>query len=579
MKQLEKGQDILKKLEFVLKDSDDLELKKRVRQFMKDFTDVFTFQVVGAANCGKTTFIRHMYLKDLPAAMNLSGSPCKVKEYRYGDFDNAISPEAGYIRHFMPVHTLDGLSVFELAEDNMTNNRIAPKSSEALFALIAADDIRNPYVWDVIEHAGKASVICILTKSDLCTDEQLKAKKDTVQGYLRESGVQAPVFAVSGLYEEEGKIDGGFADVEEYVTSFITGPHPLAKKWAENMNEVMEIVHILEQSFIKRKKQYESDRKILAKIDSRMDQLRMEQTERLEELNLRIAQICNEEIDHYRDAMIKSLDPTVIKRNFADKHACLEWMKDKAEICEKNLDEKVKSKINQLYREYIRDLTNIYEESLSYLENREFLLDAEDQFYGTLAESKKSVGKRTLEVVKVNREHYGTLMEVSSQYMDNMWASAEHHEKKINGFEATSKNLGTLISAGGAAAGLGIGKVIGLTGGMLFGSFGVGVVLGVAAAIVLYEAIKPYAESCFSDSLDKESTKHTEDFKRQVENIKQNMVSKLQQRITEMFSQEVDSMDKSFMEFRMSVNIDTKNIPVLSQEVEALKELTAAYSS
>ena len=65
------------------------------------------------------------------------------------------------------------------------------------------------------------------------------------------------------------------------------------------------------------------------------------------------------------------------------------------------------------------------------------------------------------------------------------------------------------------------------------------------------------------------------EFKQEVGQIKSEMTVQVMQTVTEIFDREVRSMDTSFKDFRMAVNIDSRNIPLLEEKLQTVQNLMA----
>ena len=63
------------------------------------------------------------------------------------------------------------------------------------------------------------------------------------------------------------------------------------------------------------------------------------------------------------------------------------------------------------------------------------------------------------------------------------------------------------------------------------------------------------------------------EFKQEVAQIKEEMTEQVMQTVTEIFDREVRSMDNSFRDFRMAVNIDSRNIPLLESKLQTVQDL------
>ena len=76
-----------------------------------------------------------------------------------------------------------------------------------------------------------------------------------------------------------------------------------------------------------------------------------------------------------------------------------------------------------------------------------------------------------------------------------------------------------------------------------------------ASSVLITDQVMQAVEDCIRD------------FKKEVAQIKEQMIKEVMEVIDSIFGRELELADKSFMEFRMSVNIDSKNIPVLEQKM------------
>lgn len=63
------------------------------------------------------------------------------------------------------------------------------------------------------------------------------------------------------------------------------------------------------------------------------------------------------------------------------------------------------------------------------------------------------------------------------------------------------------------------------------------------------------------------------EFKQETSKIKEQLIRETMEIVDRIFARELEGVDKSFLEFRMSVNIDSKKIPMLEQKMDIVDTL------
>ena len=73
--------------------------------------------------------------------------------------------------------------------------------------------------------------------------------------------------------------------------------------------------------------------------------------------------------------------------------------------------------------------------------------------------------------------------------------------------------------------------------------------------------------------LEKKTQECIFDFKEEVLKIRKEMTGQILTAVEELFQRELANLDQTFVDFRMSVNIDSKNIPLLEERLKTVSQL------
>ena len=214
----------------------------------------------------------------------------------------------------------------------------------------------------------------------------------------------------------------------------------------------------------------------------------------------------------------------------------------------------------------------------------------------------------TKEMVVSTGELYRTLSEASETLFLQIWQEREKYDTKTRNYKMMSKITGGATGAvfgkavsgavgkavsgaagkavsgaagkavsgaagkavsgavGKAVAGAALGNAAGFIVGAIavFGFGGVGAIVGAKA---LNSIVKTFYEPKAAGKMEKATQKCIEQFKEEVGHTRVRMVEQVSAQIMEIFEKELVSVDGCFTDFRMSVNIDEKKIPLLEQKL------------
>ncbi|MCL2357750.1 MAG: hypothetical protein FWC70_11485 [Defluviitaleaceae bacterium] len=317
---------------------------------------------------------------------------------------------------------------------------------------------------------------------------------------------------------------------------------------------IQNTVSDVSKSFEKRKKQMLTDAEIVNKINMKIDEFREEHKAKVNSLLASLMSEIDAEVDKHSDELVRMLDPHTIKERYSsekDFNLLLERLNASyADTVNKTADRKAQSAI----RSYVFEMEDVFETAMSYISERETVLDAEDMFYGTLATSKNVMTQRVSTVVNEMSIQNRTLYEASEELFNGIWEARRKYDMKRHASTAA-----TVAIAGGAIV-----AVAGVS------------VLGVALAFIGMVFIGLMAKDLFkaihSPAMERDVQLQIEKFKQEAQRIKIETQSKLTQNITQLFDDELVKIDKAFLKFRTITAIDQRNVALLETKLTQLEE-------
>ena len=587
----------------LLQDSDAAEEKEKVKNSLKKMSDTTTYIILGNEKSGKTNLLNAIFQDMTSFLDDFQGKMC---EYRWGE-QEVLSPlKDGVQKKFVTSENMRGISVIDTKgiESIGTDMKIKIKEqverSSAVFVVFDACNIRSSKLWDIIEDCPEKRMIFFLTKCDLVTGEELENNIKKIKKYMQESGISAPLFPVSTSNEDillQGMTT--FDDVRIHIREQIIGKNPILTKQMENIGEMKQIVVQLKDSFALRKKQYDSDREILQKINQSLDVYMINHKKFLEGFLNKVAIEINKDIDAYEHEIISKLDPYKIKERFREKDDFESYLNMVNDNYKNMMNESINRKAIEAVKSCLHDLEIVFQEAVGYFNKRENILALNDKFYGTLSNSKRQMVDETKEVALSTGELYHTLTEASETLFLQIWEERKKYDAKIRNRKVLSTiggggALGTLGAIGGVALGnavtaaLGEAATTGVAGAIMGATAGaagtaIGAVAGVAllviglivGAVVVNKIAKTLYDPRAVGKMEENVQKCIEEFKTEVNNTRIRMVEQVSAQISTIFENELISVDNCFTEFRMSVNIDEKRIPMLEERLIETENILA----
>lgn len=575
--------NLFEDLKTLLQDSDAIEEKERVKNSLKKMTDTTTYIILGDSGVGKTHLLNAMFQDIATFSESLQGEMC---EYRWGEQEIITPLINGMQKKFVTSDNMRGISIIDtkgidsILPETKEKMKEQIEKSSAVFVVFDADNIRSPKMWDVIEGCPEKRMIFFLTKCDLVSEEDLKSNVEKIQKYMHESGISAPLFPISTIKDSEIQGVALLDDVRLYIKENVVGKNPMLNKQMENVKEMKKVVVQLKDSFNLRKQQYHSDYEILQKINQSMDEYMINHQKTLDQFLEIITREINKDIDEYEQEIISKLDPYKIKERFKNRDDFTDYLNMVNENYKNMMSESVNQKTIEIIKNCLHGLEIVFQEAVGYFNTRENILELNDKFYGSLSCSRRKMSDETREVVLSTAELYRTLSTASESLFMQIWNERKKYDAKIRNRKLGSALGGTTIGvAGGIAGGVAVGNAIAValgTGaaaaaaGGLVSILAAGALIGVGAIIgtlVINSIAKTIFDPKAANQMEANVQKCIEQFKTEVGHTRINMIEQVTNQITDIFKTELASVDNCFTEFRMSVNIDEKKIPLLEQQL------------
>lgn len=586
-------QELLEQVSLVIKDSDALTEKEMVKTFLQKVSNTFSLVTIGSAQCGKTSFLDALFQGKLVNGQNLT-STIGIHEIRHGAEPITFQVDRNHTRSFLTEDSFEGLAVIDTQGINMLSDEYTLSKlrdfitkSDVLLAIFSADSVGSFEVWDYLEEVESRKTVFVMTKCDAIAEELVARNELKLKQYMLDAGIQAPVFKVSALAEKAGRVEeSGFYELRKYIREQVIGINPVLTKQQENLKELKMMLADLSDSFALRKKQYEADAVILQKINAAMDSFVEENKEIVEELKSNLSISINKSIDEYQEEIIKRLDPYKIKElhqaGRADFSNYLAFIND-------NYRERMTKSVNQMTQQsvcsYLSELEKVFQEATGYFHKRESLMKLDDRFYGTMAEGKRTALDTAERKLVVTQNYYTSLFDASEELFMKIWSAREEYDRKLEVASVLGGGAGvvaggvTAFGVANAAAGIVTAATAGTNAAAAAGiAAGAGTILwpivgAVVGAIVISKIAKKFAQAGAGADLDRAAREAIEEFKVEISKTRSEMLTQILETIDAIFERELALADKAFAEYRISVNIDSRNIPVLEQRMESVQAL------
>ncbi len=611
--------DLFEDFRILLQDSDATEEKEKVKNSFKKMADNTAYLVLGEEGAGKTSLLNALFQEMTSFSDEFSGEIC---EYRWGEQELTTSPVDGVQKKFVTMENMRGISIVDtkginrFTEESRKKVKEQIERSSAVFVVFAAEHIRSPKLWDVLEGCPQKRMIFFLTKCDLLSEKDLHSNVEKLKNYMEESGIFAPLFPISHYKETTRGDIVAIDEARAYIRDNVVGKNPMLNRQMENVAEMKRIIVQLKESFALRKQQYVSDFEILQKINCSLDTYMLNHKRFLDTFIGKVAAEINKDIDNYEREIISKLDPYKIKERFQKREDFEDYLNLVNENYKTMMSDSINRKTIEAIKSCLHGLESVFKEATGYFNKRENILVLNDKFYGTLSTSRRKMSDESREMVVSTGELYRTLNGASETLFMQIWNERKKYDASIRTHKTLS-GVGGGIAGGATGAGLGLaglhaaglltgsgavaagsGAVAAGSGAVAAGSGAVAaagttvvagagafvvaglVVIGMIAGAALFRYIsKSFFDPKTADKMEANTRKCIEQFKNEVDHTRIEMIEQVTRQIITIFENELANVDNCFAEFRMSVNIDEKKIPLLERRMQEAEDLLMKIES
>lgn len=569
-------QELLENVNAVLKDSDAAEEKKIVKEFLQKASKVFGFVVLGDSAVGKTTLLRQLFGKELIEDIIPT---TEIIDYRFGEEAGKYQVNEAVTRIFKPLESIKGISIVDMPGTDQINNATQRETvqqfiqkSDVLIVAFPGDSVKSFGIWDLLENIESRKVVFILTKADMYSEEIIEQNRNKLRQYMQDANIDAPVYTSKTLEE-----------FKDYINRNIIGTNPGLRKQRENVLELKGMLNEVKHSFELRKRQYEADIAVVNRINTAMDSFLISSDDKINGLKQSLRNEINTAIDAYEAEIVTKLNPTQIKERFPKGYTdFVDYLNFVNESYRRQMTNNVDRKTQEAIRSYLSELEIVFDQATGYFRERESMLTLEDKFYGSISKSKQQMVSKAGNDLQETKTYYGKLTDASAELFMKIWAERDKYDKKVNKAAMTGAGAGA-VAGGGAVAGVAaiVGVANAAEGASLLTAAVTGitsaglwpVVAAVVGAVFIAKMAKKISSAKNMTEMERCVQEAISDFRIEVSRTKNQMTDQIMETIDAIFKRELESADKTFLDFRMSVNIDAKNIPLLEDRMDKINVL------
>lgn len=563
--------DFFESVSRVIRECDDCEEKEKIKEILHSMNETVSYIFLGEQGVGKTTLLKALFSQILDIQEEIQGDVC---EYRYGEQNITAFSAEGYQKRFVVSEDLRGISVFDtrglnlLGENSLRKVRELTAECQAILVVLEAGRMNSPVLWDTIEDFHHKNMVFVISKCDLLSEKDLTANIEKLKYYMKEADISAPIFPMRLLGDAERNVEKSLMELRDYIRKQLIGDNPLLARQQKNIAETRQLLAQMRDSFLLRSKQYQSDVEILHKINRGLDSYVMNQETIIQNLVNKVTEQIHKDIDAYQSEIISKMDPYKIKERFKTQQDFTDYLSIVNENYKRIMTDSVNQKAISAIKEALHELEMVYDDAVGYFNGRETFLMLNDKFYGSLALGRKQMVAETKENAIIVSRFYQTLTEASEELFLQVWDARRRHDEKL-AVERTLTKIG-----GGVAGGVG---------GFLLAGASMAItpiLVGIIGTIIGVELISSMAKVLYEPKADRYMEEVVQNcivqFKEEINKTRLTMTEQITSQIRDIFKKELATVDGLFAEFRMSVNIDERKLPLLETQLDDAEKLLEA---
>ena len=343
---------LLNRLQLFATEINNQQLQTTIRNLRININEPFLFVVVGEVKAGKSSFVNALLQADI---CKTAADPCTdvIQQIVYSE-EKFEQPVGQYVRKIgLPNDILKTLSIVDTPGTNtiVENHQEITKefipNSDLIFFVFFA---KNPYTrsaWDLLDYVNsewRKKVVFVLQQADLAKPQELAKNKEKLTELALQKGIQSPVvFATSVEWEVNGEQNiSGFNDVRNYIQQTLKDGSTKKLKLQGVAKTSEQIIDLLRKDLVNLQQQLITDRAVVNKIKSKLQQNKRQSGFELESLINRLLAKYDTITSRVKSEFREKLSiVTLVKGSFSvlfrNSKSAPTWMDELKQSCENEL--------------------------------------------------------------------------------------------------------------------------------------------------------------------------------------------------------------------------------------------------
>ncbi|MBF2050409.1 MAG: dynamin family protein [Elainella sp. C42_A2020_010] len=351
-------------------------LQETVAGLRRNIAEPFLFVVVGEVKAGKSSFVNALLEAEV-CATDIEPCTDSIQQIVYSDNRYVTQIEPNLRKIGLPIEILKDISIVDtpgtntiVAEHQIITEKYIPNSDLTFFVLFA----KNPYqksAWDFLDFVSaewRKKVVFILQQADLLKPADLQTNIERVKEYANQKQIKSPiVFATSVEQELQGdQENSGFEPVRNYIKQMVASGESYRIKLRSVSSTTQKIIDALAGDIQLLHQQLETDRKVVASIQQKIQTGRTRSRYEVDNLADRLVGRYDSIASRIKREFRESLSVfTVIRRSFAgifNKEASMQsWINDFQERCQRDLKDSLEEVANEGAQHFVDGIRQLLE--------------------------------------------------------------------------------------------------------------------------------------------------------------------------------------------------------------------------
>lgn len=371
--------------------------------------DPFMFVIVGEVKAGKSSFINAL-LGTGEEICKVAPSPMTdtIQQIVYGEQEEILTINPYLKRIKQPVDILKEIAIVDTPGTNTIidhHQEITEKFIPVSDLIVFVFEAKNPYrqsAWqffDFISSEWHKKVIFVLQQKDLMNDDDLKVNENGVRDYALKKGIQDPkVFSLSAKMKMEGVANSGFAPLQKFIDSNITGGRAPILKLVSNLEAGQKIHDQISEGIGLRQKQLDVDLEFRNEISKSLDKQATKSNDQVDMLVENLVAAYERNTTAFHNELNEGLAFTrVIKKSFSaifDKsQSTKRWLDSEAKSFETKLNKALSQKLDKGVIDIADDVQQMAKIIQLKIQGSQTILKNDQELFSDIADQRVNVLK------------------------------------------------------------------------------------------------------------------------------------------------------------------------------------------